>query len=138
MMLHSLFLAMALVGGQTHPCDQAPPTTVTIASGAPYKVQFCSADSPEAMVGYVDGTAFDMVPVVARTATPSTTGYTLYESNPFIQVVKGQHQLLVRLYNRNALTGQLQLGDAMPAPFAFTAVDDTPKAAAPKIMGIIK
>ena len=124
------------VNAQQHPCDQAPPTTVTISSGAPYRAQFCSADNPEALVGYVDGVAHDLVPVLAKTTIPSATGQTLYESNTFIQVAKGQHTLVVRLYNRDG-SGQLQLGEAT-APFGFTAVDTIPAAAAPKILNVVK
>ncbi len=126
-------------GGQTHPCDQAPAATVTIASGAPHKVQLCAkaTDNVEALLALVDATAHDLVPLVARTSTPSATGLTLYESTPFVQVPRGQHTLTVRLYNKNELTGQMQLGDAS-APFAFAAVDDTPAPAAAKILGVVK
>jgi len=124
---------------QAHPCEQATPPTITLQSGAPHKVQFCSpvSDAPEAMLATVDATPFDLVPVTAR-SQPSATGQVLYESGVFLQVAKGNHTLAVALYNRNALTGQLQLGDATPVPLSFAAVDDTPKAAAPKIIGIVK
>lgn len=128
--------ARILAAGQTHPCDQAVPTTVTITSGAPYRVGFCSANHPEALLGILDNVNYDLVPVVAKTATPNALGETYYESNVFIQVAKGQHSLVLRLYNRDA-SGQLQLGVAS-APFGFTAVDDIPPAAAPKILGIVK
>jgi len=124
---------------QAHPCDQSTPPTITLQSGAPHKVQFCStlADAPEAMLSTVDATPFDLVPVTPK-SQPSATGQVLYESGIFLQVGKGNHTLTLALYNRNALTGQLQLGDATPVPLSFAAVDDTPKAAAPKIIGIVK
>jgi hypothetical protein len=53
---------------QTHPCDQAPAATVTIASGAPHKVQLCaqSSDNAEALLAVIDTTPFDLVPLVGR------------------------------------------------------------------------
>lgn len=139
-----LVVLLSLVGGtpasaQTHPCDQAAPATVTIQSGAPHKVQFCAkaSDNVEAILGLVDAQPFDLVPIVAKTATPSATGMTLYESAAFVQVPKGQHTLTVRLYNKNEFTGQNQLG-AASAPFVFTAADDTPAPAAPNILNVIK
>lgn len=141
-MIVSAFIALAimiygsLLNAQTHPCDQAAPATVTITSGAPYRVGVCSRDNPEALLGIVDGVNHDLVPVVAKTATPNALGETYYESNVFIQVGKGQHTLSVALYNRDS-SGQLQLG-AATAPFGFTAVDSIPPAAAPKIMNIVK
>jgi hypothetical protein len=123
---------------QTHPCDQAAPTTVTVLSGAPHKVQMCLPQSAnaEAVLAVVDAVPFDLVPIVARTG-PSATGQVLYESGAFVQVSRGQHTLTLRAYNRNALTGQMQLGEAS-APFNFTAVDDTPVPAAPKILNVIR
>lgn len=125
--------------GQTHPCDQAAPATVTILSGSPHKAQFCAvaSDNVEALLATVDNTPFDLVPVVAKTATPSASGLSLYESSPFIQAPRGQHTLTLRLYNKNQFTGQMQLG-AASSPFVFTAVDDTPVPAAPKILNVVK
>ncbi len=137
-----LLLAVCLLAGQsdaqTHPCDQPAPTNATIQSGAPYKAQFCSkqADKIEAVVGFVDGQAFDLLPVTAKTG-PSATGLILYESPPFIQVAKGAHVLEVATYNRNLFTGQLQLGPKSPG-FPFAADDDTPISAAPAIKGVAK
>ena len=137
--LAMLASAATPAAAQTHPCDQAAPATVTIVSGAPHKVQFCakSTDNVEALLGVVDAQPFDLVPIVAKTPTPNATGLTLYESGAFVQVPKGQHTLTLRLYNKNQLTGQMQLGDTSP-PFGFIAVDDTPPAAAPKLMNVIK
>jgi hypothetical protein len=136
-------LALALLAvtafAQTHPCDQPPVATITLLSGAPHKLQFCvpQSDNVEAVIGFVDTTAFDLVAVTVRTATPNAGGLILLESAPFIQVPKGQHQVYAKAYNRNALTGELQVGAAsLPLPFA--AVDDTPPAAAPKLMNVIK
>jgi hypothetical protein len=132
-------LIPTLASAQTHPCDQAPAATVTIVSGAPHKVQFCakSSDNVEALLGLVDTQPFDLVPLVAKTPTPNAAGLTLYESGAFVQVPKGQHTLTLRLYNKNELTGQMQLGEAS-APFGFTAVDDTPLPAAPKVLNVVK
>jgi hypothetical protein len=135
-----LVLALAVPAqAQTHPCDQAASATVLIQSGAPHKVQFCAkaTDNVEALLGLVDSQPFDLVPITSKTPTPSATGLTLYESGPFVQVPKGQHTLTLRLYNKNAFTGQLQLG-AVSLPFAFSADDDTPPAEAPKILNIIR
>lgn len=134
-----LLLLMTAVGAQTHPCDQTPVATITILSGAPHKLQFCvlQSDNVEALVGFVDTTAFDLVAVTVRTATPNAGGLILMESAPFIQVPKGQHQVYAKAYNRNALTGQLQFGEAS-LPLPFSAVDDTPMAAAPKLMNVLK
>jgi hypothetical protein len=123
---------------QTHPCDQSAPTTVTILSGAPHKVQMCLPQSAnaEAVLAVVDAVPFDLVPIVARTG-PSATGQVLYESGAFVQVSRGPHTLTLRAYNRNALTGQMQLGDPS-LPFDFSAVDDTPVPAAPKILNVIR
>jgi len=126
------------VSAQTHPCDQPPPTSTTIGSGAPHKVQWCSRQSDliEALVVYVDGTPFDLLPVTAKTA-PSATGDVLYESPGFLQVARGSHVLILAVYNRNQLTGVLQLG--VPSlPFPFAAVDDTPLPTAPAIKGVIR
>jgi hypothetical protein len=126
------------VAAQTHPCDQPAPATVTIVSGAPHKVQLClpQTAAAEAILAVIDATPFDLLPITAKTA-PSTTGQVLYESGAFLQVAKGSHTLTVRAYNRNQLTGQMQLGDPSP-PFSFAAVDDTPVAAAPKVITIIR
>ena len=131
-------LTLRLDARQTHPCDQAAPAQVTIQAGAPHKVQFCSpaSDNVEAIVGYVDGTAFDMVSITAKTA-PNAIGKVLYESAAFIQVPKGAHTLTVRAYNRDGLSGNLQLG-AESAPLSFAAADSTPPASAPSIMGVVK
>jgi hypothetical protein len=90
----------------------------------------------EAVLAVVDAVPFDLVPITARTG-PSATGQALYESGAFVQVSRGQHTLTLRAYNRNALTGQMQLGEAS-APFNFSAVDDTPVPAAPKILNVIR
>jgi len=124
---------------QGHPCDAPTPATMTIASGAPHRLQLCAqlTDAPEAMLVTVDGQNFDLVPITPK-SQPSAVGQVVYESGQFLQVPKGNHTLQVALYNRNALTGQMQLGTPMPIPLSFAAVDDTPKAAAPKILNIIK
>lgn len=121
---------------QTHPCDQPAPATQTIQSGAPHKVAFCSAQTAnvEALVAYVDGQAFDLLAIVAKTA-PSASGMVLYESPLFLQVAKGTHVLEAALYNRNQFTNTLQLG-AKSAPFSFDAVEDTPLPTAPVIKGV--
>ena len=133
-------LLVASVGleAQTHPCDQPPPASTTIAAGSPHRVQFCAraSDNVEAMLARVDSTPFDLVAVTARTA-PSATGQVLYESGQFLQVPRGTHVLTVAAYNRNALTGQLQLG-AESAPFTFGAVDETPLPAAPAVKGVVR
>lgn len=123
---------------QTHPCDQPAPTTTVIQSGAPHKISFCSlaSDNVEAVVAYVDGQAFDLLAVTARTA-PSATGMVLYESPLFLQTTRGEHVLEAATYNRNALTGQLQLG-ARSLPFGFAAVDNTPLPTAPAIKGVMR
>jgi hypothetical protein len=138
LLVAALLAIPAVAHGQTHPCDQPPPPQSTIQSSSPHKVQFClpQTDAPEAILAKVDGQPFDLVAVAAKTG-PSTTGKVLYESAPFIQVPKGTHQLEVAAYNRNALTGTLQLG-AFSSPLAFAAVDDTPKPAAPEVKGVVK
>ncbi len=132
-------LAPAIAAGQTHPCDENPPPQATIQSGAPHVVQFCGrqADNPEAMVALLDGTPFDLLPIVARTG-PSTTGLVLYESGPsFIQVPKGSHTISVALYNRNVSTGQLQVGP-FSDPLAFSAADEALPPVAPIKLRILK
>jgi hypothetical protein len=144
MTVKTLGLSVILIGvasgvsAQTHPCDQPPPVSTTIASGAPHKVQFClpQSDQPEALLARVDTVATDLVPVTAKTG-PSVTGLVLYESAVFLQVSRGSHVLTIAAYNRNQLTGQLQLG-AASAPFPFDAVDDTPLPTAPAIKGLVK
>ena len=133
----SLAAASSVVSAQGHPCDLAI-TAQTIQSGAPYRLQFCSpvTDNVEAIVGYVDGAAFDLVPIVVKTG-PSATGAALYESAPFIQVARGNHVIAAATYNRNGLSGQLQVGTTS-APFSFSAVDDTPRPAAAAIKGVIR
>jgi hypothetical protein len=130
--------AKILAAAQTHPCDQPPPATVTIASNAPHKVQLCAqqSDAPEALLAVVDSQNYDLLPITERTGA-SATGLVLYETTLFLQVPRGSHTLTLRLYNRNVLTGQLQLGVAA-GPFPFVAADDTPPAAAPKFLGIIR
>lgn len=128
-----------VVSAQTHPCDQPPATNVTILSGAPHKLQFCvpQSDNVEAIIGFVDNAAFDLVAVTVKTATPNASGLILLESAPFIQVPKGSHQVYAKAYNKNQLTGQLQVG-AASIPLPFAAVDETPTAAAPKLLNVIK
>lgn len=132
-------LCAATVTAQTHPCDSAAPTTQVIQSGAPHKVEFCAkaSDNVEAVVMYVDGAAFDLLAVTAKTA-PSGAGDVLYETPPFLQVSRGDHTLDAAAYNRNALTGQLQLGPRTPAPFVFAAADPTPLAAAPALKRVVR
>ena len=144
MISRTIGLVVILVGlasgahAQTHPCDQPPPASTTIGSGAPHKVQWCSRQSDliEALVAYVDGAPFDLLPVTAKTA-PSATGDVLYESPGFLQVSRGSHVLILAVYNRNQLTGALQLGVPSP-PFPFVAVDDTPLPTAPAIKGVVR
>lgn len=123
---------------QTHPCDQPAPSTTTILGGAPHRVQFClpQSDQPEALLATVDGVATDLVPVTAKTG-PSATGQALYESGLFLQVPRGTHVLVLAAYNRDQVTGQLQLGTAS-APFTFAAVDDTPRPGAPTVKGVVR
>ncbi len=123
---------------QSHPCDQAPTPQATIQSGAPHKIQFCApqSDAVEAIVANVDGKPFDLLPVTAKTP-PSATGKVLYETTLFLQVAKGTHTLAVAAYNRNAFTGQLQLG-AFTSPFPFAAADDTPPPSVPAILGVVR
>jgi hypothetical protein len=111
---------------QTHPCDQQAPSTQTIQSGAPRFISFCSlaTDNVEAAVAYVDGQAYDLLPVTAKTA-PSASGYVQYETGTFLQVSRGDHVLEAAAYNRQQLTGLLQLGAKSP-PVFFVAVDLTP------------
>jgi hypothetical protein len=134
----SLAASSSVVSAQIHPCDQAAPASQTIQSGSPYRLQFCSpiADGIEAIVGYVDNLAFDLVPVVVVTG-PNASGLAWYESAPFIQVARGSHVLSARVYNRNGLTGLLQLGP-VSSPFSFSAVDDTPVPAAAVIKGVVR
>lgn len=139
--LLSLILVTILeysVDAQSHPCDQPAPATVTIQSGAPHKVQFCSPanDGVEAVLANVDSVPTDLVPVVAKTAA-SATGLVLFETTLFLQVSRGAHTLTVASYNTNALTGALQLGPAS-SPFAFTAVDDTPLPIPPSLRGVVR
>ncbi len=123
---------------QSHPCEQAPPATVTIQSGAPHRVTWCSplADHIEALVAFVDGTPTEINTVTAKTQA-SAAGLVLYESPLFLQVAKGAHILRVAAYNRNQFTGQLQLG-AQSANFPFDAVEDTPPPTAPAIKGVTR
>ena len=142
-----MLLILALVlggGGQTHPCDQPPPATVTIASGSPHKAQFCQpqSDNAEAVLGILDaGTPnaanFDLVSVTLKTPTPNVAGLVMFETAAFIQVPKGSHTLTLRAYNKNQATGQSQLGAASD-PFPFGAVDETPVPAAPKTKNVVK
>jgi hypothetical protein len=137
----SLFLVTILdyrVNAQTHPCDQPAPATVTVQSGAPHKVQFCSpaGDGVEAVLATVDAVPTDLVPVTAKT-TASATGLVLFETTLFLQVSRGAHTLTIASYNTNAITGALQLGPAS-SPFAFTAVDDTPLPTAPSLRGVVR
>jgi hypothetical protein len=131
-----LLLASATATAQTHPCDQAQTPLPTIASGAPHRIQFCQlqSDQPEALIVVVDSQPFDLLPITAKTG-PSATGKVLYETTLFLQVSKGTHVLTAATYNRNGLTGALQVGANSP-PFTFAAVDDTPKPGAPAVMGI--
>ena len=148
MLLCVLYGVCALSGhidaGQTHPCDQVPPAEVTIASGAPHKSQFCSlqSDGVEAVLAILNaGTSgelnFVLVPIAVKTPTPNANGYILLETAPFLQVPRGQHTLTLKAYNTNKLTGLTQLGDPS-LPFPFGADEDTPRAAAPKVMGIVR
>lgn len=129
----------ATAAAQTHPCDQPPAAQPTIQSGAPYRASFCAlqSDKVEAALATVDSTAFDLLPLVLKTPTPSVSGKVLYETASFIQVPKGAHTLTIALYNKNTLTGLMQLGPASP-PFPFAADDDTPKPAAAEIKGVVK
>lgn len=132
-----LFLTLASLSlAQTHPCDQPPPATTTIGSGAPHKASWCSAqgDKIEALLANIDGVPYDLLPVTAKTG-PSATGKILYESPLFIQVPRGAHILTLATYNKSTVTGALQLG-AVSAPFPFSAVDDTPVPTAPEIKGV--
>ena len=132
-------LASSTSFAQTHPCDQAPPPQVTISSGAPHRVQFCSpqSDMPEALVAKLNGAQIvDLVPVVAKTA-PSATGKVLYESALFLQVSKGTYTLEIALYNKNSVTGEMQLG-LYSSPLSFAVVDETPRPSAPEIKNVVK
>lgn len=133
-----LLLVGELAAQPVHPCDAPMPTNQTIASGAPHKVQFCSLQSEqiEALVAYVDGVAFDLLPVTAVGA-PSATGYVLYDSPSFLQVLRGAHTIEVAVYNRDALTDALQMGERS-APFAFGAVDPTPRPSAPQVKRVTR
>jgi hypothetical protein len=121
---------------QEHPCDTNPSVAVTIQSGASYKVGFCTAasDNITAARGFVDGVVFDNLAVTAVSA-PSASGQVLYETSAFVRVAKGTHVLEVASYNRNKLTGAVQLG-AKSAPFSFSAEDDTPPPGAPAVKGL--
>jgi hypothetical protein len=137
----TLALSLVLVApafAQTHPCDQAPPSAQTIASGAPHKAVFCSpaAEKVEAAIAWLDGQAVDLLPLTAKSA-PSATGFVLYETTLFIQVAKGMHVLEVSAYNRDVLTQQLQQG-AKSAPFSFAAADPLPLPTAPAIKGVTR
>src|SRR5262245_50427721 len=123
---------------QAHPCDQPFPQQQTIASGAPQKLTFCQplAEKPEALVAWIDGKVFDLLPITAKSA-PNALGLVLYETQLFFQVAKGTHTLEAATYNRNAVTGQLQFG-ARSSPFSFGAEDDTPKPSAPLIVGVTR
>jgi len=136
-LLFLLFLLLpALASAQTHPCDQAAPTGTVIQSGAPHKVAFCSpsTDNVQAVVIYVDGQAYDLIAIVPLTA-PSGSGFILYETPPLVQVARGDHEVRAATYNRNQLTGQLQVGP-QSAPFVFGAVDPTPLTAPPVLKGV--
>ncbi len=128
-----LFAAPALA---QHPCDQPSPTSVTIQSGAPHKILWCSqaSENIEAFVAYVDGQVFDLLPVIARTG-PNAGGWVQYETSLFLQVTRGDHVLEAATYNRDLLTKQLQVGLKSP-PFFFAAVDTTPLTTAPVIKGV--
>jgi hypothetical protein len=130
----TLFGAPALA--QTHPCDQQTTSTQVIQSGAPHKVTWCSpaSDNLQALVVYVDGQAYDLLAVTPLTA-PSASGMVQYESPLFLQVSRGEHTLEAATYNRNQLSGQLQLGPKS-GPFVFAAVDVTPLTTAPVIKGV--
>jgi hypothetical protein len=141
--LVALALLLALVAAveasaQTHPCDITAPSAQTIASAAPHRALFCQpgSENAEAVIAWVDGQAVDLLPVTAKSA-PSTSGLVLYETSLFIQVARGLHVLELSTYNRNALTGQLQVG-AKSAPFSFAAVDETPLPTAPAIKGVTR
>lgn len=123
---------------QGHPCDAPAPGATTIAAALPHKLQFCAlaSEAIEALIVVLDGTPIDLVPITAKTQ-PSALGLTLYETTPFLQVARGAHVITAAAYNRNALTGQLQVGAASP-PFSFGAVDDTPIPTAPSIRGVAR
>jgi hypothetical protein len=140
----SVLVLTLLVGAFTrleaqvvHPCD----VTVgeqTIMSGSPHKVQFCSpqTDRVEALVAYVDGVAFDLL-AVSAVSGPNATGWVLYDSPFFLQVQRGAHTIEVAAYNRNELTGALQIGPRSD-PFAFAAVEPTPLTVAPRIVRVTR
>ena len=137
----ALLVSAATAGlqAQAHPCDVPQAPDQTIASGAPHRVEFCSlqTDQVEAAVAYVDGVAFDLLPVQAL-SQPNVGGYVLYITpTPFMQVGRGTHTLQVAAYNRDALTDALQLG-ARSAPFPFGAVDPTPLPTAPVVKRVLR
>jgi hypothetical protein len=95
-----------------------------------------AADNIEALVVYLDGKAFDLLPISALTG-PNAGGWVQYETALFLQVARGDHILEVAAYNRDILTKQLQVGLKTP-PFLFAAVDNTPLPSAPVIKRISK
>lgn len=131
-------LSTVRVEAQTHPCDTPLWSDQVLTSGAPYKVQFCHPQSEraEAALGTVNGIAFDLLPVTAISSM-NATGYVLYETTSFIQVPKGTHQFYIQVYNKNVLTGALQLG-ALAGPFVFGADDPTPPPSAPKPVRLVR
>jgi hypothetical protein len=124
---------------QTHPCDEPTSSVQTIAAGAPHAVTLCEdqAANIEAVIVWIDGQAVDLQPIAAKSAA-NAAGLVLYETTQrFVQVAKGLHVVEAAAYNRNKLTGNLQVG-AKSDPFSFAADDPTPVPAAPVIKGITR
>jgi hypothetical protein len=134
-----LVLSGAVVQSQsTHPCDQVAPTTLTVQSSGTYKVQFCAkpSDQPEAFTVYTNTVASDLRPLTLVVAA-NALGNALYEGPQELRFPRGTYQVELSLWNRQYAGGPTQEG-AKSAPLSLTGVDDTPPAAAPVIMGIIR
>lgn len=134
----ALLMWSTAASAQTHPCDQATPTTQTVTTGAQHKVQFCAkpSDAPEAFTVYVNGVASDLRALTLVVAA-NALGYALYEGPKDLTFAVGTYTVQLTVWNREFTGGPSQESEKSP-PFSLSAVVGNPPPVAPKVIGVVR
>ena len=118
--LSVLFLLLAVtVSAQTHPCDQATPTSGTATAGTPLYVYFCQqlAAKIDAVTVYKNSVATNLTTLELLTPTANAGGHVQYRVLVGAQTA-GSYSIELSNWNKNS-SGVAQEG-AKSAPFPLS------------------
>lgn len=132
-------IAAAPASAQTHPCDGAAPTQVTVNSNGTFAVAFCSpaSDQIQALTVYLDGVASDLRAVTQVTNVANAEGEHLYQGPRELQFPVGTHEVTISVWNYD-IEGGVAQESPRSAPLALSAIVGNPAPRVPEIRGVVR